>query len=565
VDLVTRPRGILGLWDGHESGVSILYDGRLVFALSEERPSRRKRYSGFPSLAMARALDFAEDRGIPVTDIALAGRWGRAPMRIFEHWYARSDPHRSPLSLSGRMTRAWENCTARLPVARTVESCAGLLQLLPRLAEVSKGRPRLHVVPHHDAHAASSLFGGIDEETLVVTWDAYGEGVAATARSPGGPPRILPVSAGVASLFGAVTVALGFEEGDEGKVMGLACRGDPAEARSRFLDLFTVRRGAPELTRPLTATSVRKVLAGLSGDDAAAGLQDTAERLSGGWIRTLVEASPAPVRLLLAGGLFANVSLNRRLSRLPGVRSLYVFPNMGDGGLAAGAACAAWMDIAGAPAERANSMALGADFPAEHAARAVRAAGLPWRRPADPAAAAAARLAAGQVVCLHSGRDEFGPRALGQRSILFSPRVAGLPERVNQALGRDGFMPFAPVLPARRADQLLHLPDADLDLTTMTVAVDATARFRETCPAAVHMDGTTRPQLVPEGGSSRLAKILEALRSNGGPPALINTSFNLHGEPIVHSPGDALRTFVRARFDALYMGDLEIRGEHAPG
>lgn len=555
---------ILGLWDGHEAGVAILKDGALVFALSEERPGRRKRASGFPSLALAKALDFSATRGISITDVALAGRWGRAPLRLIDPWYARSDPHRSPFSLPSRVVRAWENRVAQLPGARALEGSIGLLPVLRRLTAVLGSRPRVHVVPHHKAHAASALFGGIGDETLVVTWDAYGEGVAATARTPEGPPRILPVSAGVASLYGGVTVALGFKEGDEGKVMGLACRGDPDASRDRFLGLFHVRQGAPELTRPLTIGRVRQLLEGLSREDAAAGLQEATEQLAGGWIQTLLDACPGPVRLLLAGGLFANVRLNQRVSRIPEARSLYVFPNMGDGGLAAGAAHAAWTDLTGARARSAQSMALGVEFSAAQAELAARASHLPWRRVPDPAAAAAARLVAGQVVCLHSGRDEFGPRALGQRSVLFSPQVPGLPERVNEALGRDGFMPFAPVLPSEQVGRLLGSPAADLDLTTMTVAVDGTDQFRETCPAAVHLDGSTRPQVVPKDGPARVRRILETLQRLGGPPALINTSFNLHGEPIVHTPGDALRTFARSGFDALYMGDLEIRGEHAP-
>lgn len=559
------PKGaILGLWDGHEAGVAILQDGALVFALSEERPSRRKRASGFPSLALAKALDFSATRGIPITDVALAGRWGRAPLRLLEPWYAHSDPHRSPFSLPSRLVRAWENRVAQLPGARALESNVGILPVLRRVATVLGSRPRFHVVPHHDAHAASALLGGIRDDTLVVTWDAYGEGVAATARTHGGPPQVLPFSAGVASLYGGITVALGFKEGDEGKVMGLACRGDPEASRDRFLGLFHVRQGAPELTRPLTFGRVRRLLEGLSREDAAAGLQEATERLAGGWVQTLLDASPGPVRLLLAGGLFANVRLNQHLSMLPGVRSLYVFPNMGDGGLAAGAACATWMDLTGAPAQSAQSMALGVKYSAAQAELAARASHLPWRRVPSPVVAAAARLCAGQVVCLHSGRDEFGPRALGQRSILFSPQDPGLPERVNEGLGRDGFMPFAPVLLSEQVSQLLSFPGADLDLTTMTVAVDGTDRFRETCPAAVHLDGSTRPQVVPKDGPERVRRILEILPRLGGPPALINTSFNLHGEPIVHTPGDALRTFARSGFDALYMGDLEIRGEHAP-
>ena len=161
------------------------------------------------------------------------------------------------------------------------------------------------------------------------------------------------------------------------------------------------------------------------------------------------------------------------------------------------------------------------------------------------------------MVCRYVGRDEFGPRALGNRSILFAAGDPALGARVNRALGRDDFMPFGPVLAAEDAGAALQIPTPGLDLAHMTVAVDATSAFRDECPGAVHLDGTTRAQVVSPASDPNLHELVIEHRRTGGGPALINTSLNLHGEPIVHTPEDAVRTFLASGLDALFLGTWE--------
>jgi carbamoyltransferase len=182
--------------------------------------------------------------------------------------------------------------------------------------------------------------------------------------------------------------------------------------------------------------------------------------------------------------------------------------------------------------------------------RALCAAGLPSRRIPDPTAEAAERLARGQVLGWFEGREEFGPRALGRRSILFSAHDPRLGDEVNRRLGRDDFMPFGPVTRREDAPALWRPPGDGTDLSTMTVAVDATAALADPCPLAVHVDGTSRPQVLDAQTHPALHALLTRHAQATGEPALINTSFNLHGEPIVHTPADALRTARAARLDA---------------
>jgi carbamoyltransferase len=553
---------ILGIWDGHEAGVSLVAGGRLVFALSEERPSRKKRHSGFPRLALVRALEFADGAGLFICSVAIAGCRGRAPLRILESWYSTSNPHRDPLSLSSRVVAAWENGVGRVPGLRSMETVIGLAPLALRIRDALGFLPRIRTVPHHEAHAHAAMLCPGGPRTIVLTWDAYGEGISGTIRDASDPSRVLrtmSTRASPAALYGAVTVALGFREGDEGKVMGLAARGDPDRGRARFDRMIETREGVPTLRRALDSDGVRRLVDGLAMEDVAAALQvvteETVSFLIGGVFRTIGE----PCRLVASGGLFANIRVNQVLAGLPGVDGLRVFPAMGDGGLAAGAAAVEWRRLTGESPESCRDVFLGTAFSSDALERAARASGMPWTRVPDPGQAAADRLARGEVVAVFAGRDEYGPRALGNRSILFSPESPALADRVNSALERDDFMPFGPAVDARACAGLWRPLSAGTDLATMTVAVDALPALASRCPVAAHLDGTSRPQVVDPATSPGFAAILAAFRERTGLPAVMNTSFNLHGEPIVHTPAQAVGTFRRARFEALYLDDIEIR------
>ena len=555
-------QAVLGVWDGHDAGVAVIADGALAFALSEERPSRVKRQAGFPRQALAAALAWMDERGIAPRHLAVAGGYGRLPLRLADPLYRRAPTSRDPLGTANRGLRAYENTVSGLPGLRRVERALGLGLLAARLSALGLRAPTTHVVDHHEAHAAAARFGRHDGDASILTWDAYGEGRSGTWRSAAPAGRAPGVSVGgraaLAELYGAVTVALGFEEGEEGKVMGLAAQGAPERARRRVLDLFERRGGWPTLRRALSRARIERLCAGLPRQDVAAGLQAAVEELAVDGVQARLDAAPSS-RLLLGGGLFANILVNLRLAETPGVGGVYVFPHMGDGGLAAGAAHHVWRRLTSADAAPEPAMALGLAFAPEACLRAARAAGLACEAGVDVGVRAARRIAAGQVVALFQGRDEFGPRALGRRSVLFSAARPELAARVNQALGRDPIMPFGPMVAAEDAADLWLPPGDDPDLSTMTMAVRARPRFAARCPVAVHVDGTSRPQLVRASDEPMLHDLLARVKTLSGQPAVINTSFNLHGEPIVHRPEDALATFARAGFEALYLEDVEVR------
>jgi carbamoyltransferase len=260
----------------------------------------------------------------------------------------------------------------------------------------------------------------------------------------------------------------------------------------------------------------------------------------------------------MAGGVASNVKANRQVRLLDDVASVYVFPHMGDGGLAAGAAAAALLEHR-TPDEpparlRLDTLALGSTFTDDDAERALSAAGLRCCRPATMAAAVADLLASDRVVFWCDGRMEFGPRALGQRSVLARTDRPALRDRINLVLKRRvWYQPFCPSIlesDARRAfDDWKGAPDR-----FMTMAYLVGPAMRGALSAVMSVDGTCRPQIVPDEAPGDFATLLREMRGRAGVGAVLNTSLNMHGEPMVCTPAEAVSAFVRSGADALRLG-----------
>jgi len=262
--------------------------------------------------------------------------------------------------------------------------------------------------------------------------------------------------------------------------------------------------------------------------------------------------------LVLSGGVVANVKLNQRLRDIDGIDGIFVHPNMGDGGCGTGAAM---LEFAGKPemAKRLDHVYLGPEFSSAQIVEALNRAQLPFThyRPIEPKVAAL--LAAGKVVARFDGRMEYGPRALGHRSILYHAKEPAVNQWLNQRLGRTEFMPFAPAtLYEHRARCYHRIEGADYAAQFMTITFDCTDEMKRDCPAAVHVDGTARPQLVAAESSPGFHRILTEYYKLTGVPSVINTSFNMHEEPIVCTPDDAIRAFLQGNLDYLAIGEFLV-------
>jgi len=590
-------------------------DGRILFAAAEERFSRIKQHAGFPARALDAALAhagwspddvdavaypfldaqaearlivkaIADDeafrgaflaRGEPDLEAALRAADARVPRRDAPILGLREPNQRlvkglarrlfyrlagvTPSSAHGiarRMARRW----AQQAVADHARWNAELLAELQARGLAGK----LQRGEHHSGHAAAAWLGSGFPRALVVTLDGYGSGLAGSiGLAEGGAIRrlaALPFPHSLGSFYEMVTSSLGFRpDRHAGKIVGLAAYGDPRVLAPLLLARVERFPGGFRLLDNLNVFFSRHLAGRYPMVDVAAAWQHVLELLAGEvvahWVRTTGCDS-----LVLSGGVTANVKLNQRLHALPGVRRTFVDPDMGDGGCGTG--LARLLSWPGGPPQPLHDVYLGPAFGEAECRAALEAAGLPFTRPAPLAPEVARRIHAGQVVARCDGRMEYGPRALGNRSVLYHAREPGVNQWLNQRLGRTEFMPFAPVTRAAAASRCYAgLAGAEHAAEFMTITFDCTPWMRQQCPAAVHVDGTARPQLVRREVNPAYDDILAEYERLSGVPCLINTSFNMHEEPIVCTPQDALRAFRLGRLDALVLGPFLVENPEA--
>jgi carbamoyltransferase len=564
---------VLGVNDGHNASACLLVDGRLVAAVQEERLTRVKNQGGLPALAIDEVLRLGGHARADVDVFAFSdlyletgARWDRdAVLATFA-------------SHERQRARSW---LRRAPPVHAVRKRQLRAARERALVALGFARERTTLVEHHRSHAAAALHasGWSDGPTLVLTADGVGDYLSATVTvaEDGALRRIREVDAihSLGTLYARVTYLMGMVPLEhEHKVMGLAPYGARnAAATQRVADklraLFvpsvdgTAWSSRVDQARPLR--QLRDLLDRERFDVVAAGLQRATEDLVLSWVEACVRATGVR-RVALAGGLFMNVKVDQRVLASPEVRELYVLPSCGDETNSLGAA----FDVAAARGDRIEPLRdlyLGADVRDEDAEKALRSADLPphvtWRRMADPAREVAALLAQGKVVARAAGRAEFGARALGNRSILADPRRIEVVARINDAIkSRDFWMPFAPALPEERSDEYVAKPKP-MRAPYMVLAFDARPDKLAALRAATHpADGTARVQEVPRDWAPEYHAILKRFGEATGDPVLLNTSFNLHGFPIVETAQDALDVFLRSGLDELQLAGFLV-SKHA--
>lgn len=570
---------VLGVHDGtHDAGAALVRDGELLAACNEERFDRRKGSGGWPERSIAACLRRAGAGPQDVDVLAFAGvgnpnpllRAVRPAQRRFHlddgGFYAEDDGAVARVLDWAQFDSPFPRLRSDGPAGRAVRGA--LRPLLARRARGAglRGAPELH--DHHLCHAAGAWHTGGVEEGLVVVADGVGDGLALTVWRGQGEALTrlgaLPYPDSYGLLYATITGFLGFRPfRHEGKLVGLAALGDPSAVRLPFpfegppdQRRYTARfgRGARPLLEALRA---------YRREDVCAWLQAGVERELVGLVDAWVTRTGLR-RVVLSGGVFANVRLNQRMGER--VTELVVHPHMGDGGLAVGAAMAS----AAARGElgrraRLRHAWLGPEWTEAQLTEELARAGVRPRRVQNVEEEVADRLARGEIVARFDGAMEYGPRALGNRSILAAAADPRMTDRLNLALSRSDFMPFAPAMLAETADDWVEgLEPVRGAAAFMTVTAQARPALIRACPAAVHVDGSLRPQLVEAETAPAFHRVLAAYARRTGVPAVINTSFNLHEEPIVCTPADALATWRKARLDALVLGPYVIPREGGP-
>jgi carbamoyltransferase len=560
---------ILGLSPtAHESAAGLLVDGTLVAAAAEERFTRVKNAGGFPYQAVEYCLRRAGVRPAEIDCVAYAALPNHEEHRRDLAAYGRNilyvtATNDHPL----RKFRHLANYTRNVFV--TMRCGAKQHDIRLGLAALGIG-DKLVYVDHQRAHCASAYYASRFDRCLVVSLDGYGSGNAgAFYVGEGGRLRLLtnvPYPHSLGTFYRRVTQALGFKPNQhEGKIVGLAAFGNPHvlydEIRARFdLDHDDYYRFKSSQD-PFFETHL---LDRHSREDIAAAYQRVLEDVSTEYISRWARRI-AVRHVACAGGVFANVKLNQRVLALENIDQLFVFPAMGDGGVGVGAAMTVHADVTDTRPTPLHDVYLGPDYTERAIERALASAGLLYRKPANLESELADLLVANRVIARFTGAMEFGPRALGNRSILYPASDPAVNTWLNKRLRRTEFMPFAPISLDEHAAELYEgIGGVRHAAQFMTVTANCSATMRRQSPAAVHVDGTARPQLVTKDVNGPAYRVLKCYYERTGIPTLIYTSFNMHEEPIVCSPEDAIRAWHDGALDVLALGPFIVDRAGAP-
>lgn len=564
---------VLGLsYMYHDSAAVLVRDGRVAAAAEEERFSRLRHCLDFPSRAVEWCL---ADAGLGAEALDAVAFYEK-PYLKFER-VLRTHLAMWPRSWPSfrRFLPMWLGY--KLPVARTIRERLG------------RDVPVMFI-DHHTAHAASAFLPSPFERAMIVTLDGTGEWSTLCRGTGEGEALTLtdearfPHSYGL--LYSAVTAHLGFEVNEgEGKVMGLAAHGRPdllkelrtvADVRGDGslrldLDYFAFHHDLVMTNERFRALLGPARAPGAPVTDAhkslAASLQALLEDAAQRMVRDL-HARTGLTDLCLAGGVALNCAMNAGLLEHTPVKRLFIQPAAGDSGAALGAALYASGRLAGGSRRwRMEHAFLGPEYDEKAIESALVAAGASFRRfePEALVEEVSGRLAAGQVLGWFQGRMEWGPRALGHRSILADPRDPDMQRRVNSKVKRrESFRPFAPAMPLEDAGRWFEKVH---ESPFMTLALPVRPERRAEIPSVVHVDGTARLQTVRPGSDPYFHSLLRSFGRRTGVPVLLNTSFNGRREPIVCSPDDAVACHRSCGLDALAIGPFlaeKLGEEHEP-
>lgn len=556
---------VLGINDNHDSSAAVAIDGELVSAVGQERIDRTKNSGAFPWEAIEEALFIAGVGPSEVDRVVFGSHFTPASalrkLSGLHHRTKASSSQFSPLLNAYIVYQVAVKEAGLWPI----EADISRRMLHERLRNRGISAP-VQTLDHHMAHAYSAYKSQPHLDALVVTIDAMGDGTSCTASvGEAGDLKLVYRQSGFAALntyYSRITEYLGFRPNrHEGKITGLAAYAEPPpELVAHFASQLSFRedKGGFTFTNYLRPQSkddrFHRFLEHFTREQIAAALQANLETAVCAFVRHWIRQTGRS-HVALAGGVCANVKLNQRIHALAECDSLFVYPNMGDGGLAAGAALAR----SAAVPHNLGNVYLGREYDDEACQRALERAGLPFTRPDDLADRVAAALEDRKVVARCAGRMEWGPRALGNRTVMYRPDDPAVNQWLNDKLNRTEFMPFAPVtLWEERHRCYLGLEGAEDAARFMTVCFDCTDEMKRSSPGVVHCDGTARPQLIRRQDNPDYYDIVAAFHRRTGIPSVVNTSFNMHEEPIVRSPGDAVRAFVQSGLDYLVLGPFLV-------
>jgi carbamoyltransferase len=573
---------VLGLGTGVDSGAAVVEDGRILAAVNEERLCRWKMVEGFPRGSIQEVLRLSDTDPSAVDCIMVGANeepW-TDDLVPFDGWFQTElRGVKGAIKKAAGYLAPYRNS---LPFLEAGYYAIQQPQYLRRKREIRRVMTEefgmdcpVIFVDHHLCHLASAYYTSGCRDALVISADGGGDRLSSlvyTVRN-GRWQFHHKISAynSLGNYYAYVTHICGFKASKhEGKITGLAASGQPLyrDLLRSFIDEYggTFYNGG----QCAFQGAVRKLRASLPPDwkreDLAASIQvhceDVMRRYVGHWARATGLSDVA-----LAGGIAANVRINEEIHALPEVERIFIHPHMGDGGLSVGAALAACMPgiapetMPAGDRSPIRDVYLGPPFTEKEIEdRLMKERLKPEALEEAIEERIAGLLADGYVVARADGRMEYGPRALGNRSILYQPADRSVNDWLNKNLGRTEFMPFAPSVLFEEGDRLfLDLKGAEHAAEFMTVTKHCSPWMRRHMTGVVHLDGTARPHLVRRNCNTGFYDIISSFQRRTGLPGIINTSFNMHEEPIVCSVDDCVRAFLLGNINYLAIGGQLVK------
>lgn len=566
---------VLGLIDSKPSAAAIVQDGWIVSAIAEERLCRMKLASGMPRAAIPLVMAEAGVTAADIDQVAVAQN-----VSVFEPqpipWKGWFDDAELKTRQFDQISGVLAPMFGRFPLAWQMHHELKRLRsgerrrLIPAMMRDVYGiQAPVTFQDHHYCHATTAYYTSGFPEALVITLDGGGDGLSGSVYvgKDGRLQKLAEVDSfhSLGNFYSYITQLCGFKaEKHEGKVTGLAALGQPIYADTlrqfvRYVEPGQIRYGIPMYHRSALRLLSERLPADFDRAHLAASaqliLEETGVAFIQYWLRKTGQR-----HIALAGGVFSNVKFNQRVHELQEVERIFIHPAMDDSGLSVGSALAAQAEQPGFDSrqmiQRLKNVYFGPAYSELEIERALQDSGCPATREQDIHGRIAALLAQGRVVGRFTGRMEYGPRALGHRTILYQTTDASVNDWLNENLRRTEFMPFAPATLVEHAnDCYVGLAGAEDPARFMTITFNCSQRMREQSPGVVHVDGTARPQLIDPETAPDFYRTLSIYHELTGIPSLINTSFNMHEEPIVCTPQDALRSFQQGNLDYLALGD----------
>lgn len=567
---------VLGIIDSKPSSAAILKDGQILSAIAEERLCRMKMASGMPRQAIQQVM---MDSGVTAKDIDMVAVAQR--VSIFEPdpipwngWFDKN--HAGKPRPFEKISGVLAPVAGYIPFAQKAHHQLKDLFSRKRLSQIPEYLEKEYgiIAPvkyydHHYCHAASTYYTSNYDTALIVTLDGGGDGLSGSVYQ-GDNGRLTRLSTvdsfnSLGNFYSYITHLCGFKaESHEGKITGLAALGKPTYINIlrefvSYADPGQIQYAVPMYHRSALKQIASRLPENFDKADLAASVQLLLEEIGIKFIQYWLRKTGSR-SIAVAGGVFSNVKFNQHIHELPEVDNFFVHPAMDDSGLAVGGAFAALVEESGMDpkslCQHLQNVHFGTSYGDDEIRESIELSGFEATYESNITDFIARLLSEGRVVARFTGRMEYGPRALGHRSILYQTTDPSINDWLNAHLLRTEFMPFAPATLQEYADDCFEGLDGARDSARyMTITFNCTEKMRMQSPGVVHVDGTARPQILDPDTAPDFYKIAVAYHKLTGIPSLINTSFNMHGEPIVCTPEDALRSFKEGKLDYLAIGN----------